>query len=312
MNISVIIPVYNAAAFVKEAVLSALILPQTDEVILVEDGSTDNSLDICRSLTEQYSKVILYQHEGGVNKGAGASRNMGVEKAKNHYVAFLDADDYYLPKRFERAVAYLKEHPSVDGVAEAIGAIYEDEEGKEKFLNHLRLSHNTSQDLIITGMTVEAEGFELFEHLLIGKKGHFSLDGLVLRTTCAVEQKFDTSFQVGQDSHFIQRITYRYNIKSYRRDQIVAIRRIHKGNRWNKSLKQQLLYSAKNVQELYGFLDIHKLSKNAVRKLVYVYVRSRYLGYYQTDNYAIKLSYGIRAYCYLAFTNPALLVKAYL
>ena len=66
MNISVIIPVYNAAKFVEEAVESALAQPETSEVILVEDGSPDNSFEVCRALTEKYPKVTLMQHPGGV------------------------------------------------------------------------------------------------------------------------------------------------------------------------------------------------------------------------------------------------------
>ena len=56
-NISVIIPVYNAAPFVGKAVESALIQPEVGEVLLIEDGSKDNSLEICKRLAEEYDKV---------------------------------------------------------------------------------------------------------------------------------------------------------------------------------------------------------------------------------------------------------------
>ncbi|PIY03241.1 MAG: glycosyltransferase family 2 protein, partial [Bacteroidetes bacterium CG_4_10_14_3_um_filter_31_20] len=73
--------------------------PETSEVILIEDGSPDNGLDVCTSLAKKYSKVRLYRHENGENKGASASRNLGIRKANYPYVAFLDADDFYLPNR---------------------------------------------------------------------------------------------------------------------------------------------------------------------------------------------------------------------
>ena len=96
-RISVIIPVYNAADFVANAVQSALDQPETVEVLLIEDGAPDNSLEVCQALTEQYETVRLYRHSGGVNLGAGASRNLGMQNSTEDFIAFLDADDFWLP-----------------------------------------------------------------------------------------------------------------------------------------------------------------------------------------------------------------------
>src|SRR5690606_1248107 len=104
--ISVIIPVYNAAAFVEQAVQSALTQPEVSEVILVEDGSEDKSLPICEKLASQNDIITLLRHPGGVNKGAGASRNLGIQHTKNEWIAFLDADDYYLENRFTNSLQY--------------------------------------------------------------------------------------------------------------------------------------------------------------------------------------------------------------
>ena len=73
LRISVIIPVYNAAAYVAQAVDSALEQPETGEVILVEDGSQDASLEVCRMLAEENLQVRLYQHPNGGNRVAGPS-----------------------------------------------------------------------------------------------------------------------------------------------------------------------------------------------------------------------------------------------
>lgn len=74
MKVSVVIPVYNAAPFVRDAVESALAQPETGEVILVEDGSLDDSLTVCRALAAENDRVKLYRHPNGENCGAGASR----------------------------------------------------------------------------------------------------------------------------------------------------------------------------------------------------------------------------------------------
>ncbi|MBW3466594.1 glycosyltransferase family 2 protein [Arthrospiribacter ruber] len=101
-KVSVIIPVYNAEEFLENAVESALRLREVGEVILVEDGSNDNSLKVCQGLSEKLVKVNLFQHPNGTNRGAGASRNLGISKANYDFISFLDADDWYLANRFEK------------------------------------------------------------------------------------------------------------------------------------------------------------------------------------------------------------------
>ena len=120
MLISVIIPVYNAENFVTSAVESALNQPETGEIILIEDGSPDKCLLVCRELEKKYPKVKLIQHENGKNKGAAESRNLGILHSKYEYIAFLDADDIYLPNRFCIAKKKFSLDPSVDAVLEAV------------------------------------------------------------------------------------------------------------------------------------------------------------------------------------------------
>ena len=78
MKISVIIPVYNAEKYVSQAVESALQFNEVYEVVLIEDKSPDNALEVCRELAEKYDRVKLYQHPDKGNHGAGASRNLGI------------------------------------------------------------------------------------------------------------------------------------------------------------------------------------------------------------------------------------------
>ncbi|WP_228442012.1 glycosyltransferase family 2 protein [Chryseobacterium nematophagum] len=107
MKISVIIPVYNAEKYVQQAVESALQFEKVYEVILVEDGSPDNVLSVCERLRDQYPRVKLFQHADKKNHGAGASRNLGIANASGDFIAFLDADDYYLSNRFDAEKNFL-------------------------------------------------------------------------------------------------------------------------------------------------------------------------------------------------------------
>src|SRR5690606_16621737 len=95
VNISVIIHVYNAEKYLEKAVKSALKFDVVTEVILVEDRSPDNAYQICKDLASSNDRVKLYTHPNNENRGAGASRNLGLEKAIGNYIAFLDADDFY-------------------------------------------------------------------------------------------------------------------------------------------------------------------------------------------------------------------------
>jgi hypothetical protein len=126
--VSVIIPVYNAAPFVRKAVESAVSLKEVSEVLLIEDNSPDNSLAVCQTLAREYDKVKLLRHPDGGNHGAGASRNLGIRNAKCDFIAFLDADDYYLPNRFETSLPILQSRPEVDGVFEAGGVEFQSDD----------------------------------------------------------------------------------------------------------------------------------------------------------------------------------------
>ena len=80
-EVSVIIPVYNAEKFVRNAVLSALACEEVAEIVLVEDQSPDNAFEVCKSLEKEFDQVKLIQHSDQGNHGAGASRNLGIRNA---------------------------------------------------------------------------------------------------------------------------------------------------------------------------------------------------------------------------------------
>lgn len=99
--ISVIMPCYNAASFVEEAV--NCVMNQTwlnVELIVVDDGSTDGSVGILQQLAEQYSSRLILLHQD--HMGPYPARNLGLKNARGGRVAFLDADDYWTPDALEK------------------------------------------------------------------------------------------------------------------------------------------------------------------------------------------------------------------
>ena len=105
-KISVIIPAYNATAYVTDAINSVLIQKYTPiEIILVDDGSTDGTADLVRS---QAPEVLIIQQE---NAGVAAARNTGLREATGNFICFLDADDGWFPGKLKAQIEYLQRHP---------------------------------------------------------------------------------------------------------------------------------------------------------------------------------------------------------
>ena len=106
--ISVIIPAYNHAKYLSEAIQSVLNQTyQNFEILIVDDGSTDNTRQVVQNYTDQRIKYI-YQE----NRGLAASRNAGLRVTQGEYVAFLDADDIFLPHKLEVQLDWFEAHPS--------------------------------------------------------------------------------------------------------------------------------------------------------------------------------------------------------
>jgi glycosyltransferase involved in cell wall biosynthesis len=110
--VSIVMPVHNGAEFVRESIESALRQEYAPlELIVVDDGSTDATPEILASFG---SRIVRISQPNG---GAAAARNAGLEAARGELVAFLDADDQWLPSKLARQVGYLLDHPDLDLVS---------------------------------------------------------------------------------------------------------------------------------------------------------------------------------------------------
>lgn len=116
--VSVVMPVYDVAPFLAEAIESvrAQTYPRW-ELLLCEDGSTDGSDEIARRYVALDPERIHYlEHEGRANRGASATRNAGLRAARGGIVALLDGDDVWMPTKLEEQVAILESRPDADVV----------------------------------------------------------------------------------------------------------------------------------------------------------------------------------------------------
>lgn len=108
IELSIIIPVYNSDKYLEECLNSVLGLIEDDmEVLLINDGSTDNSKIICEKYKKKSKNIKYFEN---INMGCSATRNFGLEKSKGKYITFLDSDDYYLKNlKFSKLLKIMKE-----------------------------------------------------------------------------------------------------------------------------------------------------------------------------------------------------------
>ena len=161
-KVSIIIPTYNRARFITRAIDS--VLSQTYwnvEIIVVDDGSTDNTKNIVNS----YGKQVRYIYQE--NKGAASARNTGINESKGQYIAFLDSDDFYAKDNLEKKISFLEGNPQ-------IGWIYSDwqyidEKGKYLDKGSLRFDYFNKK---LSG--------EIFEELFY-KRNFIATDTVVVK-----------------------------------------------------------------------------------------------------------------------------------
>lgn len=106
MTLSIIIPIYNAGPYLVKCVESCL--GPDSEIILVNDGSTDDSLSLAYSLADKHPGITVFSQE---NSGPGAARNVGIRAAKGDYIWFVDADDWVEPGSVEFLLQSIEAHP---------------------------------------------------------------------------------------------------------------------------------------------------------------------------------------------------------
>jgi glycosyltransferase involved in cell wall biosynthesis len=114
--VSIIIPVYNAEKYLKETVESALNQTwKNKEIIIIDDGSTDNSLALANGYQNSHVSILSQQ-----NRGTSAARNRGLKEAKGDYIQFLDSDDLLSPDKIEHQVKILQNNRNAITISSTI------------------------------------------------------------------------------------------------------------------------------------------------------------------------------------------------
>ena len=135
MEISVVIPIYNVEEYAAQCLDSVLNQTMTDyEILCVDDGSTDGSMQIIEQYVKRNSKIRILKHT--CNRGLSAARNTGIENAQGKYIYFLDSDDMIIPETLEELLE-CAEKTNADIIYFNMKKIYGDEIGEARNKQHL-------------------------------------------------------------------------------------------------------------------------------------------------------------------------------
>jgi hypothetical protein len=228
MQVSVVIPVFNAVDMVERAVRSALDLSEVCEVIVVDDGSTDGTAERCRALFGTDPRVQVIAHPDGRNHGVSVARNLGYQRSTCPLIVFLDADDRLLPERFVVDAQVFDRYPDADGVYGATRSEFADGTSQERFLE--QWPHDQ-----VTTVHRQVPPEQLFDTLLGISRGagYFHLDALTVRRS-ALERcagPFHPQLRLHQDTCFVLQLAYSSRLYPGSIDSPIAVRGVHARNR---------------------------------------------------------------------------------
>lgn len=219
-TVSIIIPTYNRAHLVGRAIQSVLNQTYKDfELIIVDDGSTDNTEDITKEFQKKNERINYIRHEK--NKGGSAARNTGIKVARGEYIAFLDSDDEWLPTKLEKQTSYFNKCPNSVGAIYCLSYSQDDSSGYTKKSSPSNMKHGNIYKFLLNGWCPSATSSIILKAQVFEKSG-----------------VFDESLPSFQDYDLWIRVAQYYEFE-FIEDHLVVIHS-HEGSRVAGDLKPRL------------------------------------------------------------------------
>jgi len=261
-QVSAVIPVHNCERYIEDAIKS--VLAQTypvHEIVVVDDGSTDGT----RQVLEPYMGKIRYFHQP--QRGVAAARNTGITNASGEFIAFLDADDLWLPEKLQLQMDYLQRHPEC-------GLVYSDMKTFDE--------HGIIHESVKSWLNMSPPSGWIFKELF--RETLFAADSTVFAIRCVKRVgPFDESLAVGEDYLMWLRIARCYPIgyvdaplTMYRQHSEMTTRRV--GKRLQNGLPSEIIV-IRNILESYPQVW-HELGAATVRRRIsrpYYYLACHHL-----------------------------------
>lgn len=286
--ISVIIPIYNRARYIRDCLESVFKQTYKDyEIILVDDGSTDN----LREVLVPYMKGINYIYKE--NGGAASARNLGIKNAKGDYIAFLDSDDKWLDFKLDLEMQVLSRFPEAAFIFTDFSC-FSDKKGKiaDSYIRtyfftletynlefgKLFNSHCSLKDLDVRILylpeSINVYSGNVFKEVLLGP--FFSTFTVLMRKHCIENVAlFDESLNTGEDYEFFARVAKQFDVV-YINYPTVAYRRFHEDQLSGPHMEVETNLVLLKVAKTLGFDDTEFYQKN--KKYVDIRISHCYYG----------------------------------
>jgi|GEM_PF-2047610 glycosyltransferase involved in cell wall biosynthesis len=212
-KVSVIIPAHNAESFIQQAIESVSTLQEVAEIIVIDDASTDKTVEIIKILQATEPRLLFFQTGFSTPRGPSVARNIGLRASQSPFIAFLDADDYYLPTRFEHTPQLFDSNHTLDAVMEPVEIINTS-------------GNSTSGSLAPQGHSSQALALDFLRNN--NRAPH--LNGLTLKKPISHTLSFDEQLIFAQDTLFFTQLLLSYQVTASDLHRPVAVYRIHGKN----------------------------------------------------------------------------------
>lgn len=281
--ISVIVPIYNGEAFLAETIVSVLNQTYKNwELLLIDDGSDDNSSSICNAFVAKDDRIKYHYKENG---GQASARNLGIKLSKGSWVALLDADDVWDALKLEKQVNALKKHPTVEFCYTNTSAFKNDltNEVENKDQYHYGLSPTRKLFSIVFSENFISNSSALFKKSVLDKVGLYDEAEQVRGT-----EDWDLLLRV------LKNESYAYGLK----DKLIFYR-LHEGGIHNQSIRmltgKAIVYSRYENSEIIPRLLKLKQYRYVYRELLNALweenktdlIKNRFAEFAKKDRYGI-------------------------
>jgi glycosyltransferase involved in cell wall biosynthesis len=293
-KVSIIIPMYNEENYIEQCIFSCLKQAEVGQVIIIDDCSTDGSIEIVNKVKN--TKVYLIRNE--INKGPGYSRNIGLNFVKCEYFTFLDADDHYLLNRFHRPLLILNSNINLDGTYESVKNYFQS--GFEKF-------RNDTEDVIEIASTINSD--RLFDYLILDYLPLFTITSLVLRSKTVLKTRFDITFRQAEDIDYIYQIGQKFKLEKIIQSEIKIMRRLHPKSITAFSSDEAKVLRYKLLEKWVRKILVSNFTSKQNRWLIYRWICIDYVKISGSKHFFIRVFLKSALYLRFLILNPSYITK---
>lgn len=253
LKISVITASYNYARYIEEAINSVITQTYDNwELIIVDDGSTDNSVEIIKKFCQKDNRIKFFQHKNGQNKGLKDTLLLGLENATGDWIAFLESDDVFKPDNLSKKVEVIKKNPELNFIFNSA-----EFSGKENLPKYKIKEFEKTQEKLSKMNFPKNMFFDFMQRNTI-----FTFSCVTLNAETLKSADFKSPCDVFLDWWLWVHISYKNDF--YYIDQELTQWRIHPES-YIKKAKKPFLFQL----DIYG--DIYKKNKKDLKILVFIF-----------------------------------------